>query len=129
MSVIPVAKYFSLFDTPEVNKKKYRQLAMDNHPDRHPNNKAKEKIFKEVADEYEAVYKFQKEFGVLNKPVKERKFNINVRRAERSTGVSVTPAAKKQSQKDYWDGVDPDLVVKWGETLGDMLERLFKSNR
>ena len=38
--------------SPEQIKKQYRKLALENHPDRHPNDKVKEELFKAISNAY-----------------------------------------------------------------------------
>lgn len=76
--------HFSPYDTPEVNKKKYRSLSIKYHPDKTRGNKHAEELFKEISVEYAKLEKFQKEYGVLinGESIFTPKFNINVKRAE-----------------------------------------------
>jgi curved DNA-binding protein CbpA len=66
-------KYFSLFKTEEENKKEYRKLALQYHPDRTKGNKKEEEIFKAIAEEYAKVEEFQKQYGVLDPKMYEEK--------------------------------------------------------
>jgi len=72
-------RYFDLSNSPEENKKLYRQLSMKYHPDRPQGN---QEIMQQIIEEYKEVEKLQKAEGSKQGP--ERSKGIKKKKPERS---------------------------------------------
>jgi curved DNA-binding protein len=77
---------------PEI-KKAYRKLALENHPDHHPNDPQSEDRFKEITEAY----------GVLIDPVKRREYNLF--RAATLSGSGPGPNPFSYSQQDIFENM------------------------
>jgi len=77
---------------PEI-KKAYRKLALENHPDRHPDNPQREENFKNITEAY----------GVLIDPVKRREYNFF--RAATLSGQSADSGQFNYSQQDIFENM------------------------
>ncbi|MDA0692636.1 MAG: DnaJ domain-containing protein [Nitrospinae bacterium] len=90
--------YYTILSVPEKAtdaeiKKSYRKLALENHPDHHPDDPKSEDRFKEITEAY----------GVLIDPVKRREYNLF--RAATLSGSGPGPNPFSYSQQDIFENM------------------------